>query len=88
MYHGNKELTAVFTRFYQALLIIMHIFKSFIEVKNLKKNRKNLKNNLDSRERLNYMFLILFTPNARVKSESLKIGLQRQDVNLCSVLLL
>ena len=25
MCHGNKEPTAVFTRFYQALLIIMHI---------------------------------------------------------------
>ncbi len=25
MCHGNKELTARFTRFYQALLLIMHI---------------------------------------------------------------
>ena len=32
MCHGNKELTAGFTRLYQELLIIMHIFRSFIEV--------------------------------------------------------
>ncbi len=35
MCHGKKELTAVFTRFYQALIIIMHIQVVYCESSSL-----------------------------------------------------